>query len=133
MFITKQWLHEHRACGKDLRIFIQNWAEGVELSAEHIQEAYRLGMNVFWLERLLPPSFLGAYRESTAAAQQEYENVWARAALAGYQRIPEQAWAAHDRQRADAELVFDQARVAALIAALEAAHGLGPGLPGQSD
>lgn len=57
--ITREWLEhpsEHEpACKDQVELFAAHWPDGVDLTPESLREAARIGLDVIWLTRLLPP------------------------------------------------------------------------------
>ena len=65
MFITKELLELNGACSEHVAIFARQWPKGVEVTLESLNEAHAIGLDIFWLESLIP-----------ADKQAEYEAKW---------------------------------------------------------
>ena len=61
MFITKELLELNGACSEHVAIFARQWPKGVEVTLESLNEAHAIGLDIFWLERLIPAIDRNAY------------------------------------------------------------------------
>ncbi len=114
--ITRAFLEAHAACVEHIDIFVRRWANGVDVTLESLAEAKRLGLNIFWLENVLPDEAREQFRLAVAPASEEYRRAWVWTAAA---RASE-PWEDHEGRRAAAQAEFERVKIAALVAAFKA-------------
>ena len=83
------------ACSDQVELFTATFKGKAALTHRNWAKAIAVGLDVFWLERLLPAS-----------------------ALAEYQKVMASAWAEYEKATAPAWAEYEKARTKALIAAL---------------
>ena len=94
--ITLQLLRAHAACKDQQDIFASTFGESANLTARNMAKAIKVGLDVFWLERLIPAP-----------------------ALAEYDKVRASAWAEYDKARASAWAEYEKVRASALLKALK--------------
>lgn len=73
MKIATEILQKCEVHESQLNIFSTNWPNGVELSEEWLKEAIELGLNIFWLENLVPEEKFEAYSNLRRALLADYD------------------------------------------------------------
>jgi len=130
------------ACSEHVELFNATFNGKAKITSRNIARAIAAGLDVWWLERLIPAAARAEYDKVTAAARAEYDKVraparaeydkvraaaWAEydkvraAAWAEYDKVRAAAWAEYDKVRAPARAEYDKVRAKALIAALTVA------------
>ena len=103
--LTAEMLREARACTDQVARFDKAWPTGVVPTLASARRAVRLGLNVAWAARLLPPPARKAYDEAIAPAWKAYAE--ARAT----------AWKAYDEATATAWKAYAEAIATAFVEA----------------
>ena len=105
------------ACSGQVELFERTFKGKARISRRNLAKAIAAGLDVFWLECLIPAAAWAEYDKVTAAAWAEYDKVRA-AAWAEYDKVTAPAWAEYDKVTAPAWAEYDKVRAKALVAAL---------------
>ena len=108
MKITKTFLLEHHACSDQMKIFLNAFPEGAEITRSNIVLANKLHLDLDWLAIEIftaPP--LAEYEKVRAPALAEYEKVMAPA-LTEYEKVIPSSWAEYLKVRAPALAEYEK-------------------------
>ena len=72
MKITKRLLQKHEACTPQVEIFATKWPNDIEVTLTSLTEARAIGLDVFWLERLIPADKRAEYEAKRKPLWDEY-------------------------------------------------------------
>lgn len=74
--VTAAWLRQHSACLEELAIFEKEWPAGVEVNAESLRRACKLGINLYWFadEWLSSTKMVGFEDDKVGAAWDAWQD-----------------------------------------------------------
>src|SRR6185312_13572450 len=104
--ITLADLVDNHACSEQRDLFVSTFGDKAKIGPRAAAKAIKAGLDISWLERLIP-----------ASARAEYEKAMAPA-LAEYDKAKASAWAEYDKVRAPAWAEYKKAMASALVKAL---------------
>ena len=126
--ITIADLVDNHACQDQRDLFVATFGDKAKIGPRNMTKAIKVGLDIFWLERLIQASARAEYEKARATAWAEYEKVrasaWAEydkataSALAEYKKVTASAWAEYDKATAPAWAEYEKAKASALIKAL---------------
>ncbi len=89
------------ACEEQHKLFQEKFGGKAKITNRNMARAIAWGLDVFWLERLIPAPAWADYERVKALALADYERVKALA-WADYERVKALAWADYERVTAPA-------------------------------
>ena len=102
MKVTVEQLRAKRACTDQVKVFEQEWPDGVEITLEVLQRAVELELDLDWFAcRFLPAPALEAYHKATAPAWKAFQEARAPAWKA-YHKAIAPTWEAYNKAMASA-------------------------------
>ena len=105
------------ACREQVDLFNETFGGKAKVTNRNLAKAMAAGLQVFWLESLIPAQAWAEYDKVRAPAWAEYDKVRAQA-WAEYDKVRAQAWAEYDKVRAQAWAEYDKVTAKALVIAL---------------
>ena len=117
--ITLDMLRQHNACSDQQELFVDTFGQSAKLTRRNWARAIKVGLSVFWMERLLSAPAWAAYVKVRALALAEYVKASAPA-QAEYEKVRDAALAEYEKVRALALAEYVKVRDAALYDALVA-------------
>lgn len=77
--ITLADLADNHACSAQRDLFVSTFGDKAKIGPRNMAKAIKAGLDIRWLERLIPASALAEYEKATAPARAEYKKVTASA------------------------------------------------------
>ena len=116
MKITKTFLLEHHACSDQMKIFLEAFPKGAEITRSNIVLANKLNLDLNWLAiEIFTAPALAEYEKVMASALDEYLKVTTAFAWDEYEKVRDSAWAEYKNVTAPALAEYEKVRDSAFV------------------